>query len=94
MFLLLGRELLSGGVPVRPPGLSKMSLRGLGLLSLAFQGCAELLALLWEDKAFLPGKAVLLSSCAVIAETSDPEAALSGLQAANLLCFGSVQKRL
>ena len=91
MFLLLGRELLSGGVPVRPPGLSKMSPRGSGLLSLAFQGCAEPLVLRWEDEAFLLGGGVLPSSCAVIAEISDPEAALFALQASNL-SYEIVQK--
>lgn len=46
MFLLLGRELLSGGVPARPAGLSKMSSKGSELLPLAFQGCWKVLSLL------------------------------------------------
>ena len=46
VFLLLGRELLSGGVPARPAGLSKMSSKGSELLPLAFQGCWKVLSLL------------------------------------------------
>ena len=82
MFLLLGRELLSGGVPARPAGLSKMSSKGSELLPLAFQGCWKALSLLGEDELLCPGEAELPSPRAVMADASDPEAALSDLQAA------------
>ena len=79
MFLLLGRE-LSGGVPAAPVGSSKMSSKGRGLLPPAFQACRKLLSLLYEDELFWPGEAALPSSSAVvIAEASDPDAALSDL---------------
>ncbi len=80
MFLLLGREPLSGGVPDAPVGSSKMSSKGKGLPPLAFQACRKLLSLLCEDELFWPGEAALPSSGAVVmAEASDPDAALSVL---------------
>ena len=77
---MLGRELLSGGVPTAAPGSSKTSSKGEGLPLLAFQSCRRLLSLLCEDELFWPGDAALSSSGAVMAEASDPEAALSALQ--------------
>ena len=81
VFLLLGRELLSRGVPARPSGLSRMSSKGAWLLlPLGLPTRRKLLFLLCEEALFCPGDAALPSAGAVNAEASDVEAVLSALQ--------------
>ena len=81
VFLLLGRELMSRGVPARPPGLSKMSSKGAWLLlPLGLPACRKLLFLLCEEALFCPGDAALPSAGAVNAEASDIDAVLAALQ--------------
>ena len=80
VFLLLGRELPSGGMPARPSGISKISSKGAWLLlPLGLPARRKLLFLLCEEALFCPGDAVLPSAGAVNAEASDVEAVLSAL---------------
>ena len=60
-----------------------MSSKGSELLPLAFQVCRKVLSLLWENELLCSGEAELLSLRAVMADASDPEAALSDLKRQN-----------